>query len=123
MPEHVRFHTDNASSEGKHLTVFSFAAWQVWCDAFQSADCTQSVVGHTHTSQDQRVGVACNGLARITRLEGPLDVVKCLNQAVVPTKNRIKHVEYLTAVYDFKTWLENALQVGLSGHGSSAATS
>ena len=58
MPEHVRFHTDNAASEGKNLTVFAFAAYLVWCDAFQSADCTQFIVGHTHNRQDQRIGVA-----------------------------------------------------------------
>ena len=56
--EHVRFHTDNAASEGKNLTVFAFAAYLVWCDAFQSADCTQFIVGHTHNRQDQRIGVA-----------------------------------------------------------------
>ena len=47
-------------------------------------------------------------------------MVKCLEQSVVPTKNRVKHVEYITAVYDFKKWLQSGLQISLSGHGSSS---
>ena len=47
-------------------------------------------------------------------------MVKCLDQSVVPTKNRVKHVEYITAVYDFKKWLQSGLQISLSGHGSSS---
>ena len=48
-------------------------------------------------------------------------MVKCLEQSVVPTKNRVKHVEYITAVYDFKKWLQSGLQISLSGHGSSSS--
>ena len=117
MPTHMRFHTDNASSEGKNITVFCFAAWLVWNDAFESCDNTQFVVGHTHNRQDQRIGVACTGLARSTRLEDPHDVVACLDKAVIACRGRESHVEHFTGALDFKRWLES-LNVTLSGHGS-----
>ena len=81
MPDHMRWHTDNAASEGKNITNFCLSAWLVWNGAFKSCDNTQFTVGHTHNKQDQRIGVMCTGLARQSRLEDPDDVVECIRKA------------------------------------------
>ena len=85
FPRHLRLHTDNAVSEGKHHAVFFLAAWLVKRKLFDSVLLTQFRVGHTHSKIDQRFSELRSALSQSTVLEDPSAFAEAIRSGVKPT--------------------------------------
>ena len=119
MPQGMRMHTDNATSEGKNNTCMHFAAEQVsHYKSFNVVDLTQFRVGHTHNKLDQRHGTAATTISNEKLLECPEDFKACLDRKVRAPRGRSQNVQIIEATINWKAHYSGLPM--LAGHTQTA---
>lgn len=106
MPDRLRVHTDNATSEGKNQWIMKALSTMVSRDIVAQGLMTMFRVGHTHFKVDQRFSEIRTLLASADELQTPQAYQDFLLKNLKPREGRALHVEILSAARDFKSWLE-----------------
>ena len=111
FPEHLVVQSDNTVAQAKNQYVTLFLAYLVSRYKFRTTNLFFLVVGHTHEDIDQLFGVILSLVLRRTKFQTARHLMQLLRemlQARVQAKGEELHVEKLTHVRDFSSWLEPA---------------
>ena len=114
LPQRLRLHSDNASSELKNQLTFKYGAWLCHRELFREILLTSFRVGHSHGKIDQRFSECRSVLADAANLESPADFLTALKQ-LKPREGRSLNLEEIQASIDFDKFFED-LSVSVTGH-------
>jgi hypothetical protein len=105
-PSKLYVQLDNTSKDNKNQYVFGYLSYLVQSGVFREVDVNFLPVGHTHEDIDQFFSV----LTRRLRFHDAYTFPQWRNevlQAYAKPEDKVYKVEYITARYDFKKWLED----------------
>jgi len=91
----------------------TFSGWLVASGKADSVSDEFFVVGHTHSTNDQRFGTIASALSKSSVLETPSDFLSVITARLPATQNRDLIVETLNGTWDFNAYL--SLNVHISG--------
>lgn len=119
MPDVLRIHGDNASSEVKNQCTFKWCSWLAHREMFREVVVTTFRVGHSHGKIDQRFSECRAVLSESGALETPAEFLHALEK-VKAREGRTLKLQHVHSSVDFGKYFAPLL-TQISGHTQTKA--